>query len=136
MTVSPVLRLPPEQLEMAARHYRDAIAAKRARIAIGAAILACAVVLAGIAGEVDAHKFFANIHRLPAYIWNLTPTLSWKTLGADLAEWFWNLDGWLRLLVDTLLIAYLGTLLGGVGAFALCFFLLAPISKSGAGCEF
>jgi phosphonate transport system permease protein len=125
-----VIRLPPEQLDRAMAHYRGAVAAKRARTTTGFAILAVLIVLAGIAGEVDAQKFIANIHRLPAYIWNLRPSLAWTTLGADLAEWFWDLKGWLSLLLDTLLIAYLGTLMGGVGAFVLCFFASANLEKS------
>lgn len=126
---STVTRLSPEQLERASAHYRAAVAAKRARTTIGLAVLGVAIVLAGIAGEVDAHKFIANIHRLPAYIWNLLPSLAWSTLGADLAEWFWDLKGWLSLLLDTLLIAYVGTLMGGTGAFALCFFASANLEK-------
>src|SRR5262245_39115840 len=126
---SAVIRLPADQLERAFAHYRAAVAAKRVRTATGFAILAAALVLAGIAGEVDLAKFIANIHRLPAYIWQLVPALSWKTLGADLAEWFWDLKGWLSLLLDTLLIAYIGTLMGAAGAFLLCFCASANLEK-------
>src|SRR5215471_15828903 len=127
---SVVIRLPPEQLDCALAHYRAAVAAKRAHTGVGLAILAVVLVLAGIAGEVDLQKFLANIHRLPAYILNLVPSLSWQTLGADLAEWFWNLSDWLNLLLDTLLIAYVGTLMGaGGGAFVLCFFASANLEE-------
>jgi phosphonate transport system permease protein len=60
---------------------------------------------------------------------NLVPSLSWKTLGVDLAEWFWNLKDWLNLLLDTLLIAYVGTLMGAGGAFVLCFFASANLEE-------
>src|SRR5262245_40205421 len=126
---SAVIRLPPEQLDRALAHYRAAVAAKRARAALGLAILAAALVLAGIAGEVDLQKFLANIDRLPTYVWNLIPALSWKTLDADIAEWFWDIKGWLSLLLDTLLIAYVGTLMGAAGAFVLCFFASANLEK-------
>ena len=124
-----VLRLPPEQLERALASYRAAVAAKRARLVLGLVVLGVAIGLAGIAGEVDAAKFFDNIHRLPNYIWNIVPQLSWANLGADLGEWFWNLKDWLKLLVDTLLIAYLGTLLGFLGAFVLCSAATANLEK-------
>jgi len=127
--VSAVVRLPTPQLEDALARYRAAVAAKRLRTALGLALLAGALVLAGIAGEVDATKFLANIHRLPAYLWNLAPSLSWGNLAKDLDDWFWNLGEWSRLLVDTLLIAYLGTLLGMLGAFLLCFFASANLEK-------
>src|SRR5262245_12642490 len=126
---SAVIRLPPEQLDRALAHYRAAVAAKRARTALGLAILAAALVLAGIAGEVDPQKFLANIDRLPAYVWNLIPALSWATLDADIAEWFWDIKGWLSLLLDTLLIAYVGTLMGAAGAFLLCFFASANLEE-------
>jgi len=127
--VSAVVRLPTPQLEDALARYRAAVAAKRLRTALGLALLAGALVLAGIAGEVDATKFLANIHRLPAYLWNLAPSLSWGNLAKDLDDWFWNLGEWSRLLVDTLLIAYLGTLLGMLGAFLLCFFASANLEN-------
>jgi phosphonate transport system permease protein len=125
-----VVRLPPEQLERVHAAYRAAVAAKRLRTAVGMAVLIVAIGLAGIAGEVDLRKFLGNIDRLPSYIWSLAPTLTWRNLSGDLAEWFWNLKDWLRLLVDTLLIAYLGTLLGAVGGFLLCFFATANLGRS------
>src|SRR5262245_56575492 len=96
-----ILRLPPEQLERANSAYAAAVAANRARLALGAVCLLIAIGLACVAGEVDAVKFLANIDRFPNYIRSLVPSLSWANLGADIAEWFWNLDEWLKLLGDT-----------------------------------
>ena len=95
-----LLRLPPEQLEHVLSAYAAAVAAKRRRIALGLLCLLAAVALAGIAGEVDLVKFARNIDRFPNYIRNLLPQLSWTNFGADVSEWFWNLDEWLKLLVD------------------------------------
>ncbi|HYD04991.1 MAG TPA: phosphonate ABC transporter, permease protein PhnE, partial [Reyranella sp.] len=53
-------------------------------------------------------------------------------LPGDLAEWFWNLDGWLGLLWDTLLVAYLGTLSGALLGFFLCFLAAANLTHSRA----
>ena len=126
-----ILRLPPEQLKLAFSAYAAAVAAKRARTALGLVCLLVAIVLAGIAGEVDLVKFLSNIDRLPNYIRSLVPSLSWANFGSDVAEWFWNLDEWLKLLADTLLIAYLGTLLGAFGGFLLCFFATANLEQRG-----
>jgi phosphonate transport system permease protein len=38
-----------------------------------------------------------------------------------LGEWYWGLGKWLNLLLDTVLIGFLGTLLGVLGASVLCF---------------
>ena len=63
----------------------------------------------------------AGIPRLGEYVAKTIPVLSWETLGADLAEWFWRWRVWLRLLLETVLIAYMATLLGVAGGFVLCF---------------
>jgi len=126
-----IVRLPPEQLARAQAAYAAAIAAKRARLALGAVCLLIAIALAGVAGEVDLGKFLANIDRFPNYIRGLVPSLSWANLPADVAGWFWNLDEWLKQLADTLLIAYLGTLLGALGAFVLCFSACANLEHRG-----
>ena len=47
--------------------------------------------------------------------------MRFSNLRADLAEWFWNWDGWLWLLAETLLVAYVATFLGATIAFVLCF---------------
>ncbi|MCZ8099678.1 MAG: phosphonate ABC transporter, permease protein PhnE, partial [Burkholderiales bacterium] len=47
-------------------------------------------------------------------------------------EWFWGLGKWLRQLLDTVLIAYLGTLLGAIVAFLLCFAAAANLAVSPA----
>jgi phosphonate transport system permease protein len=126
-----VVRLPPEQLARALATYNDAVAAKRLRTGIGFALLFVAIGAAGVSGEVDPAKFVANIHRFPNYILSLVPTLTWANLAGDLAEWFWDLKSWTRLLLDTLLIAYLGTLLGFIGGFVLCFSAAANLEKRG-----
>src|SRR5262245_38314428 len=126
---SAVIRLSPAHLAQAERAYRAAVAAKRLRTALGLVILLLAIALAGIAGEVDLAKFAANIHRLPNYIWSIVPVLTWANFAADLSEWFWNLEDWLKLLVDTLLIAYLGTLIGAAGAFVCCFSATANLTR-------
>jgi len=116
-----VRRLPDEQLALLVAVYRQAVIAKRRQAAFIALAVGLAIVLAARAGEVDLVKFTSNIHRLPSYLRDITPALTFAHLGSDLAEWFWNIDGWLHLLVDTLLMAYLGTLLGAIGGFLLCF---------------
>lgn len=101
--------------------YRREMGAKRRQLVIGLAVFAVCVVLAARGAEVDPARFAQNAWRFPKYIYEIMPTLRWSSLGADLAEWYWNLGPWLRLLWQTILIAYVGTLLGAVGGFLLCF---------------
>lgn len=62
-----------------------------------------------------------GIPKLGDYIVKTIPTLRWDSLGADLAEWFWRWRTWAALLVETVLIAFMATVLGVVGGFLLSF---------------
>jgi phosphonate transport system permease protein len=77
--------------------------------------------LAAWVGQVDAARLLAGLPRAADYIARTVPVLRLDTLGADLAEWMWGLDLWLELLLDTILIAYVGTVLGGAAALVLSF---------------
>ncbi|MGO4170941.1 phosphonate ABC transporter, permease protein PhnE [Bosea sp. TAF32] len=113
-----------------AETYRQAAVAKRRQALIGAAVFIVCVLLAARGSEVDLAKFFANIHRFPKYIYETLPTLRLASLGSDLAEWYWGLKNWLKLLWQTILIAYVGTVLGAVGAFLFCFAAAANLGRS------
>ena len=63
----------------------------------------------------------AGIPRLGEYISKTIPVLNWDTLGADLQNWFWRWKIWLELLFETILIAFMATVLGVIGGFVLSF---------------
>jgi len=63
----------------------------------------------------------AGLPRLGEYISKTIPVLRWDSLGADLAEWFWRWKVWMKLLLETILIAFMATSLGVVGGFVLSF---------------
>lgn len=123
-------QLPEAQIEPLLRAYRVSIATRRRQLLLGVAILMCAIVVAALVGEVDIGKFQQNLWRFPNYFYNTMPHLSLATFWADLAEWFWGWKRWLRLLGETLTIAYLGTVAGAVGAFLLCFLASANLGVS------
>lgn len=127
---SAIARLPADQIAPLARLYDAAVAARRRHTLIAAGVVLVCIVLSCWWGEVKPGVFATNAHRLGQYFWNITPTLRWDSLGTDLAEWYWNLDGWLKLLADTILIAYLGTVLGTIGALCLCFLASANLVRS------
>lgn len=127
-----VPEFPQVRLQELADHYANTVAAKRRRIWLGSALLIVVTLAAGWMGDVNPAKFSENFWRLPAYFASMVPKISFATAGEDLAEWFWGLPRWLRLLGDTLLIAYVGTLTGTLTAFALCFLASANLVKSQA----
>ena len=113
-----------------AEAYRGAMAAKRRQGVIGFVVLAACIWLAAIGSEVDLRKFAENAWRFPKYILETMPTLRLSSLGSDIAEWFWGIDHWLKLLWQTVLIAYAGTLMGVVGGFLLCFVAAANLGSA------
>lgn len=113
-----------------AGEYAAAQSARRRRAALFFVGLIVACILAAWIGEVRPARFVEGLPRLGNYVVGLVPTLRWATLGADLAEWYWGLWKWLRLLLETVLIAYVGTMLGFLGAFALCFSASANLVRS------
>jgi phosphonate transport system permease protein len=117
--------LPEAQLEPLLRAYRDAAAAKRARLALGAALLVLAALGAGWTAEVRPDALIANLGDFASYFGRLAVFDSGPLRGHGVwtapGEWFWGLGGWLSLLLETILMAYLATLLGSAGAFFLSF---------------
>lgn len=125
-----VATLPPAQLAPLAHAYATAVAAKRRWVIGGIGLLIVLSLLSGWAGQVDPVKLWKGLPRFFSYFHDILPRLRMETFIADLQEWFWNLDGWLALLWDTLLIAYLGTLSGAVAGFLLCFLASANLTRS------
>ena len=110
--------------------YGEAVAAKRRRALLLALAVAVCAALAAWGGEVDLAKFAEGLPRFWSYLHDILPKLRLAHFGSDVAEWFWNLDGWLWLLAETLLVAYVGTFLGATIGFALCFFASANLLKN------
>lgn len=63
----------------------------------------------------------AGLPRLGEYISKTIPDLHWATLGSDIAAWFARWQIWAQLLLETILIAFMATVLGVVGGFVLSF---------------
>lgn len=105
----------------AAARWRQAALARRQAVLAGGAVFLAAIILAAHVGEVDLRRLAAGLPMAADYIWRTIPVLRLDTLGDDLAEWMWGFGHWLRLLGDTLLVAYGGTVLGGLAALALSF---------------
>lgn len=135
---SAVPRLPDHQLDALGRAYAEAMSQKRRQLVLGLALFALATVAAAIVAEVRPATFFANLWRFTDYIGRIFTLDNGPQSGRfvlfDVAEWMWGLDKWLKLLWETLLIAYVGTILGAIGGFALCFMSarnLAPTRWAG-----
>jgi len=111
-----LLALPERRLSQLLANYGREVARRRLR---WLAMLAGLVILIGFAGrwgEVEPGKLLHHLAGLTSYFGRIMPILRADRLTADIAEWYWNFFGWLKLLFDTVLIAYLATFAGMVCA--------------------
>ena len=114
--------IPPDaQLAPLLRAYDRAVAAKHRQFLIGLACMAVAFALACVGAEIDPGLFWEKLGNFTSYFDRLAHLDTGAVVLTDPAEWFWGLRRWTRLLGETLLMAYVGTLTGAVLAFCGCF---------------
>jgi phosphonate transport system permease protein len=114
--------LPSQQLDALNDAYRRAVARKRLRVALGMALFLTALLMAAFGAEVNLKTFFAYLGNFVSYFDRILKLDNGARVWTDFGEWFWGWKKWLRLLGETLLISYVGTLIGAVLAFVLNFF--------------
>jgi phosphonate transport system permease protein len=124
-----IAKLPDQQAAALSRAYAQSVSAKRMKTLAALAILAVLIVISAQMADVRLGKLVANIGNFGSFIGRTLPTITLGNFFADIRSWYWNFGGWFRLLFETILIAYLGTLLGGVVAFGLCFFAAANLVR-------
>jgi phosphonate transport system permease protein len=127
---SPIALLPEPQLRPLLDAYEASLRSRRWHSLLILLCVAVALFLSSLSAEVSVAKLVDNIHRFPSYIVRLFHLENGRPVWTDVSEWFWGLPRWLRLLGETLLMAYVGTLLGAIGAFVLCFLAAANVAPS------
>ena len=127
---SPIVQLPQAQLRPLLAAYEAAVRSRRRYSLLIAAYVIVAIALSSISAEVAPLRLFENIGRFTSYIGRLFYLESGAPVWSDPAEWYWGLARWLRLLGETLLMAYVGTVLGAAGAFFLSFLAAANVAPS------
>jgi phosphonate transport system permease protein len=120
MTIA-VTILPGQQLAALNEAYRKAVARKRLRFTLGAAVFFAALVLASIGAEVNLRTFLAHFGNFVSYFNRILTLEDGTRVWTNIAEWLWGFRKWSLLLGETILISYVGTLSGAVLAFALNF---------------
>ena len=94
---------------------------KRRLLLLGGAAFLAAVAISVWVAEINPKALAEGLPLAVGYVARTLPELRWDSLGADFAEWFWGWRRWLRMLFDTLVIAFLGTALGAAGALVASF---------------
>jgi len=73
----------------------------------------------------------AGLPRLGEYLAKTIPDLHWSTLPDDIALWFGRWQIWVKLLLETVLIAFMATVFGVIGGFALSFAAARNLAPNG-----
>jgi phosphonate transport system permease protein len=113
--------LPAQQLAALNDAYRKAVARKRLRVALGAAVFFVLLVIASIGAEVNLWTLFTYFGHFVSYFDRILTLDDGQRVWTSIADWFWGWRKWSLLLGETILISYVGTLLGAVLGFALTF---------------
>ncbi len=113
--------LPEAQFATLAGAYGQAVAARRRQLVVGVAIFLAALAISAVGAEVKPATFWAKLGNFFSYFDRLLTLDSGARVWTDPHDWFWGLHRWTRLLGETLLIAYVGTLSGAGLAFLGCF---------------
>ncbi|MBW5436341.1 phosphonate ABC transporter, permease protein PhnE [Bradyrhizobium canariense] len=121
MTVA-VSILPEQQLAVLNAAYRQAVARRRLRLLFGAVIFAAALCLAAFGAEVNLRTLFTHYGNFISYFDRILTLDNGQRVWTDVGEWLWGWRKWLKMLGETVLISYVGTLIGAVFAFCLNFF--------------
>ena len=127
---SPIVRLPERQLRPRLDAYDASVRSRRWSSFLLFVCVVVAVALSSVSAEVSPVRLIDNLYRFPNYILRLFHLESGALVWTDPVEWYWGLARWLRLLGETLLMAYVGTVLGAAGAFVLGFLAAANVAPS------
>ncbi len=119
--VTAVSILPGPQLAALNEAYRRAVARKRLRMTLATAVFFAALVIAAIGAEVNLRTFFTYFGNFVSYFDRIFTLEDGHRVWTNIGEWFWGWHKWLKMLGETILISYVGTLAGAVLAFALNF---------------
>ena len=130
--ISPDHALTGEAAALAAfeRRFAELRRTRRLTTALGLSLFLAVFVASAVIGNFSPTALIEGAPKLGEYVERTLPTLRWSSLGADLAYWFYGLRKWLELLLETVLMAYLATLLGSVGALLLCFYGSSNLSPN------
>ena len=119
---SAVSILPEQQLASLNEAYRMAVRRKRLRGLLWTALFLAALMLAAIGSEVNLKTLFTYFGNFVSYFDRILTLDDGTRVWTNFREWFWGWDKWLKLLGETILVSYVGTLAGAVLAFALNFY--------------
>ncbi len=129
LTVS-LTSYPPQQIAALEAAYNASIARKRVRFLDRARGLCRTAVDRAVSAPRLRRRRWSRRSAISSAISTAFCNLdSGARVWTDPAEWFWGWKGWLKLLAETLLLSYVGTTIGAIGALCLNFFAATNTSR-------
>lgn len=116
-----VATLPETQRAALAAAYDQAVAARRRQLVLGFGLFLFALGISIVGAEVNPVTFWTKLGNFTSYFDRLLTLDDGGRVWTNPVDWFWGIKRWLRLLGETALIAYVGTLSGAFIAFCACF---------------
>jgi phosphonate transport system permease protein len=116
--------------------FLAARSARRRATLVASAILAVALLWSAWISEFHPATLAAGLPRIGEYFSRILPSLTWANLFADvetegsIAFWFYRLDKWALLLLETAQMALLATIAGSALALILAFFASRNLARS------
>src|SRR5438132_12129751 len=114
--------LPGPQLAALNEAYRKAVARKRLRLTLATAVFFACLIIAAIGAEVNLRTFITYFGNFVSYFDRILTLEDGTRVWTNIGEWFWGWRKWLWMLAETILISYVGTMIGAVLAFTANFF--------------
>ena len=110
--------------------YQRMISERQRKATIAFSLLIIILIISAIISDVRPLVFINNISNFSNYIIKLFYLDSGKIVFSDPIEWFWGWRKWSLSLIETILMAYVGTLIAATFAFFLSFFASKNITKN------
>ena len=95
---------------------------KRVYASLFVVAFAICVAAAAVTAKFDLVRLVDGLPRTTEFLMKLVPPVHYATFGKDIAEWYWDIGKWMESLLNTLLMAWLSTVLGTIIGGFLSFF--------------
>lgn len=112
------------------RQYADYRRSKTMSTVLFWALFAVCFVVSLVVTRFDVVALAEGLPRTTDFLVKMIPPIAWSSFGADVGEWYWGIGKWMNSLLNTLLMAYLATVLGTTIGGALSFLAARNLVKS------
>jgi phosphonate transport system permease protein len=133
MTVTDITARGPRRRDSAVARFEEQYAAYRRQKAIYTALFwgafAVCIVIAAITAQFNLLTLAMGLPRTTDFLQQMIPPIRLTSFASDISEWYWGFGKWMDSLLNTLLMAWLATVLGTAIGGALSFFAARNLTR-------